>query len=66
VRTIPGTLVSDEPYTITREQIAALNCMPPGVYLVCGQCGKFQPASTTINFIDANIICEMCAKGVRV
>lgn len=64
MQTIPGTLMSDEPYTLTAAQIDALNSMPPGVYLVCYECRRFNPASTTFHFDGNGVRCEDCMKGV--
>lgn len=64
MQTVPGTLMSDEPYTITQKQWDALNTMPPGVYLVCSKCRRFNPMSTSVTFTGDDILCEPCAKGV--
>lgn len=61
MQTIPGTLVADEPYTLTEAQINALNSLPPGVYHVCSRCRKFQPMGETITFASNEMLCERCA-----
>lgn len=62
MRTIPGTLMSDEPYTLTEAQIEALNSLPPGVYHVCSRCRKFNPLGETITFVSGGMLCEECVK----
>ena len=59
---VPGHLMSDEPYSLTQEQIDALNSMPPGLYFVCFGCRKFQPGTPTLHFqgLDGPF-CERCA-----
>lgn len=64
MRTIPGTLMSGEPYTLTEAQIDALNSLPPGLYAVCSRCRRFSPAATTLTFDGDGLICEPCVKGV--
>ncbi len=63
-RNVPGHLMSGEPYTLTAEQIDALNSMPPGLYFVCSGCRKFQPAPVTITFVmsypNGSMLCERC------
>jgi len=66
MQTVPGTLMSTEQYTITPEQVAALNTLPPGLYHVCSRCRVFQPASRTLYFEGTDMLCEMCRKGVKV
>ena len=62
MQTIPGTLMSDEPYALTAAQMEALNSLPPGVYHVCSRCREFQPMSTTISFVAPDdMVCERCA-----
>ena len=61
MQTIPGTMMSDVPYTLTKAQIDALNSLPPGVYHVCFQCRKFQPMSEIITITSTGTLCERCA-----
>lgn len=59
---VPGYMMSDEPYTLTEEQIDALNAMPPGLYFVCAGCRKFKPTPVTITFKGMDeMVCEECA-----
>ena len=60
MNTIPGTMMSDEPYTLTKAQVDALNALPPGVYHVCFQCRKFQPMGETITLTSGGTLCERC------
>lgn len=65
---IPGHLMAEEPFTLTAEQIAALNSMPPGLYLVCYRCRKFSPASHSLSIEfngRAEVYCDACQKGIR-
>lgn len=58
----PGTMMSDEPYTLTQTQIDALNSMPPGLYFVCAECRRFVPAPLKIVFrsVGGEMVCEAC------
>lgn len=62
MQTVPGYLMSAEPYTLSVAQIDALNSMPPGVYLVCSRCRRFSPMATEITFKGNEILCDVCAK----
>jgi hypothetical protein len=54
--------MSEEPYTLTVEQIDALHSMPPGIYFVCATCRKFKPAPVTVTFRGmGEMVCEACA-----
>ena len=62
VNKVPGHMMADESYTLTQVQIDALNAMPPGVYLVCFQCRRFNPMATSVYFDGGDAICESCHK----
>lgn len=64
-RNIPGHLMADEPYSLTTEQIEALNSMPPGLYLVCYSCRRFSPATHTLSLAfegRAEVYCDRCQR----
>lgn len=61
MRMTPGHMMAEEEYTLTTEQIDALNALPPGVYFVCFQCRRFSPAPTALNFVAPDyIVCDRC------
>lgn len=66
---VPGHVMRDESYTLTTAQIDALNSMPPGIYIVCYACRKFQPAPFSLNIEmregSAAVLCDPCKKMGR-